>query len=571
MAWHSRNINPRFPWNCFSGLGLFLGLWATPALAADQVALQFTNLNTTINIPVSALDTFVQTGQLSSNLAVYAQLAPPGAINNLRSLLQEQFQLTPTLINQFATSVTGRIVFESLGEFFQTESNQNGQTALAIAFSKAAANPKGFTVLDVVKQFPGTTINMDGQMSFQAAKALGQQLQNRALIFAKLQKLAQSAPTNPVPAQADLTQPGTTKWTMQTLELDARSLGVTQPVPVDYYLPQGLTTPAPVIVIAYGFASNRGTFAYLAQHLASYGFAVVVPSFPFTDTQFISGYLSDTVKVPSPDIIAISMLGRPRGITLLLNDLQQKVKSSPDFKMVNSQQVGILGQSLGGYTVLASAGAALDFAGINQQCARSNFEKLILSFNLSLLFECQLANAPKTINGIDVTNPNLGDPRVKAVIAINPLTSIVFGQQGMSQIQVPTILISGSDDIFAPPLQEQIYPFTWLTTPDKYLFFLKGGTHFSFLGDDSSKGGLPVPAEMIGPNPMLARPSLKAISTAFFRSYIANQPQYLNYLNQSYVQSVVPQPFGVNFIKSLTAEQLQQAITSSSSPALPKK
>lgn len=569
MTYPFPKLTPRFSSSWLSGLSILFSLWATPTLAANQVSLNFSNLNTTINVPVSALESFAQTGQLSGNLAAYAQLAPPGALNNFRMLLQQNFQLTPTLISQFSKTVTGQLLFRSLGEFFQTQDNQNGQSALVVAFTQAAANPKGLTVLDVIKQFPGSTVNINGQMSFRAVKSLGQTLNDRSVIFAEIQKLAQASASTPVSPQSDLSQPGPTPWIKQTLNVDAKSFGVAQPVPVDYYLPQGLKAPAPVIVIAHGFASSRETFAYLAQHLASQGFAVVAPTFPYTDGQWISAFLNNTVTLPSGVDMATSMLRRPRAMTLLLDDLEQKVKTNAAFKLVNPQQVGILGQSLGGYTVLASAGARLNFAEIQQQCNLTNFDKLILSFNLSLLFECQLVNAPKKLNNVDLTNPNLGDPRVKAVIAINPLTSLVFGQQGMSQIKVPAMLIAGSDDIFAPPVPEQIYPFTWLTTPNRYLFVLKGGTHFSFLGDDTSKGGLPVPAEMIGPNPTLARPSLKAISTAFFRGYLANQPQYLSYLNQSYLQPLVPQPFGVSFINSLTTEQLQQAI-SAAATASPK-
>lgn len=70
---------------------------------------------------------------------------------------------------------------------------------------------------------------------------------------------------------------------------------------------------------------------------------------------------------------------------------------------------------------------------------------------------------------------------MKAVIAVNPITSVVFGQEGMSKIQIPVLMIGGSDDYVAPAVSEQIYPFSWLTSPNKYLMLLEKGTHFSFL------------------------------------------------------------------------------------------
>lgn len=54
-------------------------------------------------------------------------------------------------------------------------------------------------------------------------------------------------------------------------------------VPVDFYVPNQQAKPGapiPVIVISHGLGSDRTTFAYLAIHLASYGFAVLVPEHP---------------------------------------------------------------------------------------------------------------------------------------------------------------------------------------------------------------------------------------------------------------------------------------------------
>ncbi len=66
-------------------------------------------------------------------------------------------------------------------------------------------------------------------------------------------------------------------------------------------------------------------------------------------------------------------------------------------------------------------------------------------------------------------------------IAINPVTSSIFGKDGMSDIQIPVIIVSSSDDKNAPALPEQIQPFTWLNNPEKSLVLLECVTHFSTL------------------------------------------------------------------------------------------
>ncbi|MBF2099095.1 MAG: alpha/beta hydrolase [Gloeomargaritaceae cyanobacterium C42_A2020_066] len=558
----------RRPCLTLSGASLvttLLALPAAPVLAASQVSLNFPSFNTTITVPVSELQTFAQTGQLSPSLGAFAKLAPPNSLNQLRTLLQEPFQLTPVSINRFSQSTTGQLLFEALGEFFQTSDQQNGQTALVTAFQGAAANPKGFSVLDVINNFPGDTININGPLSFRAITTIGQRLNDRSAILATIQQLSQTTPWPTLTNPTDLSKSGSTKWIKQTKSLDASPLGLKGSVPVDFYLPQGLTSPAPVVVISYGFASNQNTFAYLASHLASNGFVVAMPTYPYTSEAAISGFLTGTTKARNLDIQG-SLLLRPRGTTLLLDYMQKLTETDPSWKQaVNLQQVGILGQSLGGYTALASAGASLDLPGVQQNCSASNFENVVLTFNVSLLFQCQLATAPKTINGVDVSSPNVGDARIKAVVGVNPLTSVVFGRPGMGQLAVPTILIAGDDDVFAPPVQEQINPFTWLTIPNRYLFVLKRGTHFSFLGSEGSQGGaLPVPADLIGPSATLAQPALKAASLAFFRSYLQGQTQFLDYLNPTYLQGQVQPPFGVNFVRSLTAKQLLDATSTTS-------
>lgn len=50
-----------------------------------------------------------------------------------------------------------------------------------------------------------------------------------------------------------------------------------------------------------------------------------------------------------------------------------------------------------------------------------------------------------------------------------PITSIVLGSENLGKIKIPTMLMGGSNDFVASVVQEQIHPFIWLTTPEKYL------------------------------------------------------------------------------------------------------
>lgn len=60
----------------------------------------------------------------------------------------------------------------------------------------------------------------------------------------------------------------------------------------------------------------------------------------------------------------------------------------------------------------------------------------------------------------------LADSRIKGAIAISPIVSGIMGEESLSDISIPTAIISGSEDIIAPVVQEQVYPFTWLSAKD---------------------------------------------------------------------------------------------------------
>ena len=115
-------------------------------------------------------------------------------------------------------------------------------------------------------------------------------------------------------------------------------------------------------------------------------------------------------------------------------------------------------------------------------------------------------------------------------------------------------IVSSSADKVAPALPEQIQPFAWLTAPEKYLILLAGGTHFSTLGAiNPATDPVTIPTQLIGPKPALARRYLKALSVAFFQTYIANQPQYRPYLSAAYAQTISQAPLELNLVQSLPA------------------
>jgi predicted dienelactone hydrolase len=397
----------------------------------------------------------------------------------------------------------------------------------------------------LLKSYPTDGIQVD------LAEGLSTFSQSRKLIQATDEAVASikaKATATPLPALAGqrLAARGAFRWQQVSLMLEDRTplrldyTGSDRQFPIDVYLPKGTTDPRPVIVISHGLNSDRQSYAYLAQHLASHGFVVAVPEHTGSNTDQLLDLLEGRAnEIPS----ATEFLDRPLDVKFLLDDLAARSQSDPTFKdRLNLEQVGIIGQSFGGYTALALAGAPLNLKRLQQDCNKNLADTL----NLSLVLQCQALRLPRQ-------DYQLADPRIKAAIAINPIGSSLFGPVSLGQIQVPVMLVAGSADTIAPALPEQIRPFSWLTSPHKYFTLIQRGTHFSTI-DESSKAEaepLPTSPQLIGPAPELARTYVEALTTAFMQTYVAQQQSYQRYLSSGYVAALSRSPLPLSLVETL--------------------
>ena len=528
-------------------------LLSTPALGADQIYISYGALER--SIPIDSLETYARTGKIDDNLAAYTQYADPKQLPQLRTVLMARADLSAVAISQFLYTPIGETLLTRLGQVIQTSGRQPGFYAIRAALVLAAADPQGLTLLNVLRKFPSNGIRIDLARSLQIAGDLEKQVNqtNRAIALVSQESEAQA---DAQPKKIDFSQlpdlgrQGRFTWRKQTLTLsysrrDPSSGTLSQRVfPADIYLPQ-LNSNAPVVVISHGLGEDRTSFQYLAEHLASYGFAVAVPEHPGSSAKQLQALLAGRAsEVSEPS----EFVDRPTDVKFLLDEMQRRSQTDPAFK-VNFQQVGVVGQSFGGYTALALAGATIQFEQLRKDCQFLNN-----SYNVSLLLQCRALE-------LIPSQYNLRDERVKAAIAINPIDSSIFGQAGISRIKIPVMIVSGSADTVAPALPEQILPFTWLTTPKKYLVNIQGGTHFSTIADTSSDSApLSIPPQVIGPDSAVARRYMNALSLAFFGDYVADKPQYSPYLSASYAKSISRAPLGLNLLTSLMAAQLAEAI-----------
>ncbi len=439
------------------------------------------------------------------------------------------------MISQFLYTPQGEAILEWLGEVIQTAGRQNGAIAIRAAVIKAAVDPDGgLNALNILKHFPTQGPRVDLQRLLVITRVALAEINQTEDIADSIQARAAraAAESEQLPALASpsvLAAPGIFDWEKRSLQ--------PAPLPTDLYLPQAQN--APLVVLSHGLGSNRSTLAYVAEHLASHGFAVAVVEHPGSSTDQLNALLDGRANEA---VIPEEMVGRPIAIQGLLDALDAASERDPDLgDRLNTQQVGVLGQSLGAYTTLALAGATVDLNGLQESCPPQ-----IGQLNLSLLLQCLVPNLPQPL-------PTLQDDRVQAAFAINPFSSRVFGPQGLSNIEVPVMVVAGTSDTVTPALAEQIRPFTWLESSERYLLLMEGGTHFSAIYDPQTvEEAVAVPELAIGPSPELAQRYINALSLAFFKTHLVGDETYRQYLDPAFTAVLSRSDLPISLVRDVS-------------------
>ncbi len=524
-------------------IGCCVGLWgylSKKAVGAEDIILNYGALE--FSVSVDSLKTYAQTGELEGALKSYADFLTPQQLEQFKVGLSTSADFGPLAISQFLYSYQGEKILERVARVIKTKARQPGFYALRSALILAAADQEGLTPLNVLKKFPTDVLRVDSSQGLEIVKNLSKVVQSNAYAIStveqeSLRERQEIAATMPLVRDLDLSIPGEYRYRREMLTM--KDLNRDRTFPVELYLPLTKSQePLPLVVISHGLGGDLTTFAYFAQHLASNGFAVAVPEHPGSSARQIEALLSglDSNVTPPEELI-----DRPLDIKFLLDRLAQSYGSR-----IDTNNVGMIGQSFGAYTTLALAGAELNWQTLERDCPN-----LDNSWNLSLLIQCLALQLPARISGVE-----LKDERIKAAIAINPLVSSVFGQESLSEIDIPVMFISGSSDPITPALPEQIIPYTWLSSTEKYLVLFKGGTHFSTLNE--SAGSIPVPAQAIGPSPKIAQNYVKQLGLAFFGTYITEQLVYADYLNAEYGAVISNSKFPLRLVKSLDPSLLKK-------------
>lgn len=228
--------------------------------------------------------------------------------------------------------------------------------------------------------------------------------------------------------------------------------------------------PYPLVILSPGFSFGASSYAWLAEHLASYGFVVVSPE--------------HREHLDPENELWQATIQRPQDILALLSYVDAQVAPGGAFTgLIETDRTAVVGHSYGGYTSLAAAGARIDTRAFKEHCAAVVEAKEPGAWLCDVLLP-HLADMADTAGFDSIPEalwPAWADPRVDAIV---PLAgdAFFFGQAGLSVINVPVMAIGGTADQDAPYLWGTYPAYEYVSSSKKVRIALDNAEHMIFTG-----------------------------------------------------------------------------------------
>ena len=212
--------------------------------------------------------------------------------------------------------------------------------------------------------------------------------------------------------------------------------------------------PFPLVVVSHGYDNESVLLSWLTENLASKGY--VVATIRHADPP-----ITDRTRFPE------TVLHRPLDVAFIARALQRSLGGK---QFVDAARIALIGYSMGGYGVLATAGGELDPA--------SPLAQLVPDAGL----------APYARGGDQ--RDSLRVSGLRAVVALAPAGGSLgaWGEDGLAAITVPLLLIAGDRDFTVDYRSGARAFFDQAVNSNRYLLTFKGAGHRIGLG--------PAPEEM---------------------------------------------------------------------------
>lgn len=505
--------------------------WNVTTSAAERLTLRLGPWQG--SIAISDLERYAKTGKLSGPLEAIGPFLPPGLQEVLSQRVEIDPDMTDEAIDKLLRSREGNRFLRVI--LLTVPDSTLDQVKAAIKFVATQGN--GLSFLGILKALPGDNITLDATAVLGVASRLNLPYLEGQIISSRLEKDLE-VETEPFSASFDPAAPGSQPVRQETVTLDDRPRN--RKLVVEIYASENVR--GPLAVMSHGFGADRFFLAYLARHLASHGITVATVEHPGSNQVWLQ-QVPITLD-PSNLMSGTEFLDRPRDISFVLDELA-KLNRQPGtlYDKLNTENAIAIGHSLGGYTVLALAGGELNLEALRDACQGRRLGRAPAD-----LLQCSAAE-------LEENRVSLGDRRIKAAIALNPMVGQLFGPNGLSEVDVPILLVAGTDDAWAPAVTHQLAPFTNLRDP-KYLVTGIGSNHFSTTDPNHpslAETQTRLPDDTSAEQTENLRQLVRGVSLAFIKLQTSDAQTYVPFLSAAYAQSLSTEEIPLRLNEELPA------------------
>ena len=512
----------------------------TSAQAADTVVIRYGPLEESVSL--EELKKSTETGKLPASLGTYTKRMTEEQRRFLVEGLKIRIPINVITLDRLINTQIGTTILSDVSTAI-SRGDQAGLQAMKGGLVLGANSPQGLSILSFIAAYPSQRLEINLPQALTVARSL-----NGGFIRTQRFMFGLSPQVNPdiKVASLDPTQGGSAQ--VQTLKLSFNDQKRQRQIPLDVYFSSAASTNKPVIVFSHGWGSVRTDLRYLAEHLASHGYVVAALEHPGSNETSFKAVNQGKKQLVAPQ----EFLDRPRDVSFILDELEKlnQTANSPLQGKLATNNVMVVGYSFGGGTALALAGGELQIENLKQRC-QPNLAK----DNLGETLQCVAQALPEKTY-------QLRDGRIKQAIALNPTTSLIFGETGLTKVQIPTLILSSSADKITPPLTEQIMGFAKIPSP-KWLVGVVGASHLSVIDPNLTpyqQGKLPIlNKEVTGKQAQDVRKFLKGVTLAMAAQLTPEASQYAPFLTSDYAQISSTRLFPLRTVRELSPEMIQEA------------
>jgi predicted dienelactone hydrolase len=266
--------------------------------------------------------------------------------------------------------------------------------------------------------------------------------------------------------------------------------------------------PFPVYVLSHGAFGAARNYSWLAEALARDG--AVVSGVSHFGESFVYGI--DTIDPTTVGNLSERVLDCSFALDELLD-------GSPWSNQVDAERVAALGHSSGGATAVALAGGAFDPAQMHTYCATAD-----PTVDRGCAYEPPGPGATPPASATAGQVEQLADPRVRAVVAMDPALGPGFDAASLQAIKTPCQFIGSVDNDFLP-FDEHVGRYARLIPDSRLLRLSNGEGHFVYLDEcesDRDANGVSLCQDRAGVDRARAHAQLRAVISGFLDEHLSS-------------------------------------------------